>query len=186
MQIMIRDSFQKYEENFILGSLIGTAGETVKLEAIRGPSIKMLYIDGDKTCPISKQREFFHRIPAIKSQSTIYDRTHNFVVGDNDEQFVGLLLSNLEDYDDSNGECFQDSSQLQLLASAELGQSQESSSAQDEGKVTMAFSARDETVPTYLLFLLAVACLTLFCLLVRIAVVNMWEACDDDYHRVSA
>ena len=61
------------------------------------------------------------RIPTVKSATTLYDRTHNFVVGDNDEQFVGLLLSNLQDYDDE--ECLQNSSQSLLLAgAAELDQ----------------------------------------------------------------
>lgn len=107
------------------------------------------------------------------------------MVGDNDEEFVGLLLSNLEDYDDSNGECFQNSPQSQLQAAAELDQLKLLSSFQDEGIVSMTFSAKDEALPTHLL-LLDVACLALICLLLRIAVDKILGACDDDYHKVSA
>lgn len=55
-QMNIRNSFQKYEDNFLANSIFrfGSAGEKLSLRGIREPSIKLLLVDGDQTCPISK------------------------------------------------------------------------------------------------------------------------------------
>lgn len=57
-----------------------------------------MFIDQDKVCPIEKQKVYTHSMPAYYSETTISGRSHDLVVGDNDEEFFELLLSNLQHY----------------------------------------------------------------------------------------
>ena len=46
-------------------------------------------------CDVETQMPYAKRIPALESETTVYGREHDYVVGDNDEAFVSLLLSQL-------------------------------------------------------------------------------------------
>ena len=94
-QVALDQRFQHYEENYVLNDLLGIKGELVKVENIFEPPFKFLYIDGDITCKPEKQKPYVARVPATYSETTIYGRTHAYVVGDNDDEFLDLILESL-------------------------------------------------------------------------------------------
>ena len=94
-QVALEERFQYYEENFFLNDLFGIKGKLVKLENIKEPPFKFLYVEEDITCPYDKQREYVKKIPAFYSETMITGREHSTVVGDNDEFFFNLLMENL-------------------------------------------------------------------------------------------
>ena len=73
----------------------GIEGKLVDVSRIKQPPINYLYIDGDMTCPVEKQKEYAKKIPSTKSEETIYGRSHSYVVGDNDDEFFERIMANL-------------------------------------------------------------------------------------------
>ena len=94
-QVALENRFQYYEENFFLNDLFGIKGKLVKVENIKEPPFKFLYLEEDITCPYDKQREYARKIPAFYSETLIAGREHSYVVGDNDQYFFDLLMQNL-------------------------------------------------------------------------------------------
>ena len=76
--------------------MLGYEGELVEVENITEPPFKFLYIDGDETCLPEVQKKMVKKMPAIYSETTIYGREHDTVVGDNDEEFYSIILESLE------------------------------------------------------------------------------------------
>ena len=75
--------------------MFGIKGKIIDVGRIDEPPVKFLYIDGDSTCPVSVQKEYAKKIPATQRETTIYGRSHDYVVGDNDDEFFSELMANL-------------------------------------------------------------------------------------------
>ena len=97
-QLAMTGRFQYYQEAFVIERAFGIKGKLIHVDRIDEPPIKFLYIDGDDTCPIDVQKPYAESIPSAKSHYTIYGRTHNYVVGDNDDEFFKLVVENLSDH----------------------------------------------------------------------------------------
>ena len=99
-QVAMTGQFQQFQTSFRWDRTFGIKGKLVDVRRIDEPPIKFLYIDGDKTCPVDLQRPLAETIPSTKSHHTIYGRSHDLVVGDNDDEFLNLLMENLSDHSD--------------------------------------------------------------------------------------
>ena len=95
LQLGLENRFQKYEQEFWLNDLLGIQGKEIKVERITEPPIKYLFIKDDHVCPPEKQIKYVDNIPATYSVDTIEGRDHAYVVGDNDDEFVNLLMASL-------------------------------------------------------------------------------------------
>lgn len=68
------------------------------MSLVESPPIKFLHVEGDETCVIDKQKPFEEAMQSEKSFETLTGVDHSFVVGDNDDPFFEMLMSNLNDY----------------------------------------------------------------------------------------